>query len=512
MTGDMTPSDIAGQAVCAATNRDFGKIFRRQYFMTRQPGMCPDGWTERVFGGWHLCHCPDLPVADIVDGAGQAAGWLIGIAVTARGTLFNRDPVLSVTAEDPRFWDHAEALIEGWAGRYAVAISDGRDMRLYVDPVCDMAAVYDPQGHVVASSLLLCLHRPMQPNTRMPFKGPVKGLHNYALQQTPDRIARRAMANHYLCLRTFRMIRHFPKGHETLARPAEDLETVCKLVVSRLRGIMAALLDGYDCIIPVTGGNDSRNLLACGFDHLDKAAGFYVYHSGNKASGLDVLLAVELGKAIGIDVQVVDVAAPPYRSQLQGRPARRARWDMVFSSGYQLTGKNPAERLAPTLAPPGDVLIRGNVMELMRANQWKAGDFDNVSVEHGLRKLVVAPEINETVIREWGPDYTAWMDTLPTNAGSRVYDFAFCELLLPNTMGGWLVTQGTHFAMNAFNDRAIIANVISLPPRLRRRNRLNREIIRLACPALAQVSLINEAKKESRWQAEYHDTFSPIYW
>lgn len=185
---------------------------------------------------------------------------------------------------------------------------------------------------------------------------------------------------------------------------------------------------------------------------------------------------------------------------------------MVFSSGYQLTGKNPAERLAPTLAPPGDVLIRGNVMELMRANQWKAGDFDNVSVEHGLRKLVVAPEINETVIREWGPDYTAWMDTLPTNAGSRVYDFAFCELLLPNTMGGWLVTQGTHFAMNAFNDRAIIANVISLPPRLRRRNRLNREIIRLACPALAQVSLINEAKKESRWQAEYHDTFSPIYW
>jgi len=47
----------------------------------------------------------------------------------------------------------AERTIEGIAGRYVVLLSDGVRPRVYMDPVCDMALVYDPVARVAASSL-----------------------------------------------------------------------------------------------------------------------------------------------------------------------------------------------------------------------------------------------------------------------------------------------------------------------------------------------------------------------
>ena len=44
----------------------------------------------------------------------------------------------------------AERVLEGLAGRYLALLGDGEDERVYLDPVCDMAAVYDPVRRVVA--------------------------------------------------------------------------------------------------------------------------------------------------------------------------------------------------------------------------------------------------------------------------------------------------------------------------------------------------------------------------
>ena len=496
--------------MCRNTGRNFAEVFRRQYVLTRDKDLCPEEWTLRTHAGWHLCHCPDLPVVEIKDAAGNCAGWLLGIAIPPAGGLLSDDPTLPSAPCDPGFWNDTEEMIAGLAGRYLVMVWNGEKGRIYTDPVCDLALVFDPETQMAASSVFMCLNRELEENPRVSFRGPIKGQHNFALQQTADRAVRRAMANHYLCLRTFGMVRFAPRDTASFEGSPETLHDACTAMNARLGQIMEVLLTRFEACVPVTGGQDSRMLLASCLPYLDEAKAFYTHHSGNKNSGFDCLIAQEIGQLLGIDVQIVDVAKGALRDQLSGRAARRLYWTLLIATGYQLAGGSPGDKLASTQAPAGDLIIRGNVMELLRANQWPAGEFTNFSLNQGLAKLRVAPRITAEAEAEWGPDYLAWRETLPEAARPRTYDFAFCELLLPNTMGGWLIGQRSHFVMNAFNDRSLIETAISLPPKMRRRGRVNATMMSLAPPELAQVTAMNEARKSQQWHEAYDKQFQPF--
>lgn len=502
---------LLADRVCKDRGRDFGTLFQRQYVLSETPVSCPPGWSELRHQGWQLCHCPDLPVTEIHDDAQRPVGWFIGIAIGSHGRIFADDARLPVASAHSSFWAGVETVIAGLAGRYIAVIWNKAAGRVYTDPSCDMALVYDPTSRMAASSLLLALCRDIEENPRMPKLGPVHGAHNFALQQTPDKHARRAMANHYLCLENFDMRRFFPAETTRVSQGRDRLTAVCEEIAARLSEIMRALVARYACVIPITGGRDSRLILgACQPDFRETR--FFVHHTGNFSSGLDCLIAREIARKLSIDLEIVDVAAPEHRADLMGRSAKRRRWDIIYSSGYQMAGKTPGDRLAPLLAPAGDVLIRGNVMELLRANQWKPGAFGKISVAHGLTKLRVAPTIDAEVLAQWGPDYETWMESLPIGARERIYDFAFCELLLPNTMGAMLSGHGRHFAMNAFNDRGLIMAALSMPPRLRRRGRMVERLSQILAGNLSDIDHVTEARKKPEWRAAYRQEFTPVYW
>lgn len=499
--------EIAAVRVCARDDRDFRELFRRQYFLTREEGLCPDGWAEKAFRGWRLCHCPDLPVVEITDDRGAVCGLFIGIGIGPGGGVFAQAAHVPARVGTAGCWPAAERVIEGLAGRYLALLGDGEDERVYFDPVCDMAAVHDPVRRVVASSLLLCLHRDFVPNRRMPCRGPAKGRHNYALWQTPDRDVTRAMANHYLCLRSFAMVRHFPKGDEVLERPGAALEEVSRKIGVRLSEIMDGLLGAYRCVFAVTGGMDSRVLLACGGGALDKVHRFFAHHANGKASGFDCMLAQQLGERLGFDVEIVDTADPHHVETVTGAGARRIRSALRLSSGFQSGGFDAHYRLAPLLAPEGDVLIRGNVMDVMRANQYRRSGKRSFELAHGLGKLGVGPQKGKAAVAEWGPDYMGWAETLPANAQARIPDFAFCELLLPNTMGGWLVAQGKHFYINPFSDRGLICLAASLDPKVRQTTALHRTVIDVMRPELGEIPFQFEYKEDRRNHVRYRQQF-----
>ena len=480
--------------ICKANGRDFNKIFRRQYFLTQTKGLCPEGWKTRKTGDWYLYHCPDLPMADLKDAAGKRVGFFLGIGVGRHGGMYpgKGNFQKKITARD--FWPTASAEIEGIAGRYLAILTDGRESRVYFDPVCDLSAVYDPVGQVVASSLLLCLHRPLQRNRRMDHRGVVRQKHNFALQQTADRFVKRGLANHYLDLNTFQLVRHFPHGDEVFEATLDDLDASMDRIVTRLQQIMAALLTNYRCVIPVTGGNDSRNLIACCGENLDKATGLFTYHM-NKMSGFDCMIAQQIGDAMGVKVDTIDVLAPEHAPLFDKQAMHRKRWDIAFATGYNWPGTSPETVVAAGLAPEGDILIRGNVMELMRANQYEPGNWYNFSVKHALGKLRPAPEIDETQVAIWGPEYMMWVDTLPKNARNRIYDFAFAEQLLPNTMGGTLIAPTSQFYMNAFCDRELMTLALSMDPRVRRGNKMNLGLIERACPKLNRIERASMYRK-----------------
>ncbi|MFO7770172.1 MAG: hypothetical protein R6V38_02255, partial [Roseovarius gahaiensis] len=338
--------------------------------MSEDGGLCPEGWVTRRLKGWHLYHCPELRVAEILATNGRRVGWFLGIGVAQDGSLFPSGARLPVAADDTTFWPVAESMIEGVAGRYAAILSDGREERIYHDPVCDLSCVFDPTSRIVASTLLLCLHRPLVRNRRMPHRGPLKGKHNYALQQTADRYVKRALPNHYLSLRTFAPVRHFPRGDEVFEADEAQLDIICERIAKRLKQVTTTLLTNFDCVLPVTGGNDSRNLLACAAGVLGQTQTVLFTHHINKMSGFDCMIGQQIASVLGQDVQVIDVTDPVHQDQFQPDAVKRLRWDVGYATGYQTLEPGNGVAMAVQLAPAGQCLLRGNVMELMRANQY----------------------------------------------------------------------------------------------------------------------------------------------
>ena len=492
--------------LCEAKDRDFNALFQRQYFLSEERGLCPEGWQSRKLGEWYLYHCPDLPLAELKDADGKKVGFLLGVAVARDGGLFPGGRKLSRKAGSRVFWDDVEAEIEGLAGRYVVIVTNFREMRVYFDPVCDLAAVFDPECRVVASSLFLCLHRPLRRNRRMDHRGPLRQQHNFALQHTPDRFVKRVMANHYLDLRTFCLVRHYPHGDENFETTEAELEDSMARIVTRLRQIMAALLNNYACVIPVTGGNDSRNLIACCGDNIGLARRLFTFHM-NKMSGFDCMIAQEIAADLGAELDIIDVLAQADHPLFEKQAMHRKRWDLAYATGYSWPGTSPETIVAAELVPEADLLIRGNVMELMRANQYLPGDWYSFSIEQALRKLRVAPQIDETQVAIWEPEYMMWADSLPRNATARIYDFAFAELLLPNTMGGMLIAPAPQFYMNAFSDRELMRLALSMDPKVRRENKMNTMLVEMAHPSLNRIERTGRFKKNPDNHARYDALF-----
>ena len=485
----------AAQALCHRAQRDFPSLFRRQFCLSEDPTIRPDGWSAHSLGRRTLYHCPDLCVVPVLDRAGRPLGQFLGIGVTRSGRAVTGALRLDCDSGAADFGDRAEAEVAGIAGRYAVIFSVPGFERMYFDPVLDLSVVFDRESRTVASSLLLALNRPLREDRYFNHRLVLRKDWNYGLQHTRDAVVRRALPNHYLDLDSFVLRRHWPKGDEDLCvEDTSQLEEGIEETVTRLGVIFDALVRAHDCAVPVSGGNDSRNLLACGRGSLDRVSAFYS-HRFNRMSAFDCLAGEMLMSELAQPHQVVNVHDPQHKALLSRGARRRAGWDFAFRTGYQSFGCGE-HIAAAALAPSAAVVLRGNVMDILRANQYSPQTLEEpFDLRYGLSKLRMRPEVDDLHLAAWGPRYMNWFDTLPANAQARAYDFAFCEQLLPNTMGGTLYGYDQSFYMNPFSDRRLIELAIRTPPRMRFRGWMNARILRSAAAPLARIPRTNEIKK-----------------
>ncbi|APX89594.1 hypothetical protein BV394_07595 [Brevirhabdus pacifica] len=486
--------------LCDEAGRDFGTVFRRQFALTRTqrgPQDGQGGWSRRSLGGWHLHHCPELRVCDVLDVAGQVAGFFIGIGVTGEGRAITDALRLAATMGEAGFADSAEAQIARIAGRYCVVMLAPGCRRVYFDPVLDLSVVCNRDDRMIASSLLLALDRPLRENNRFNHRMVLHRTHRYGLGHTRDVGVRRMIPNHYLDLDSFALHRHWPKGDENLDATSEEAGDGIDEIVARLGQVFGALVRTHDCAVPVSGGNDSRNLIACGKDHLGHVRAFYS-HRINKMSGFDCMVARMLMKKLRQPHQTIDVRAPEHEDRFEPARQRAARWDFAFRTGYQALGSDHPVLVAADLAPRAEVVLRGNVMDILRANQYNSDNLEApFDLRYGLSRLRMTPDTDAVQLAVWGPEYQNWADTLPENARGRIYDFAFCEQLLPNTMGGTLYGFAQSFYMNPFADRRMLELALRIAPAKRYRGWVNREIVKRASSDLNIFPRTNELRRRS---------------
>ena len=477
---------IAALQVAERLSQSLTELFPFQYVMLpegRDTAPLP-GFTRHALAGSVLYHAPDLRVSGIEDRNGAPLGWFLGIGVDPDGQVIDAPLRLPVTLNQPDL----RAAIDLWAlgigGRFAILLPVPEIAAAYQDPVGDLSMVYNPGDRMIGSTTLMAV--PDGPFWHEGFdrKKVRQGKMNFSLQQCPDRRLLRMLPNHRLELTTFDCRRIWPREDTDLSVPEHGFEGNLARITERLHQILVALARHVPVALPISGGRDSRNLVgAFGAEIAEARFGFaWRFH---KMSAIDQKVGGAIAARVGLPFEAV--------------PHRRASKDderLYFARTGYATGGGALRALGMLLdVPAGHVVLRGNVMELLRANQWNHATIQRgwVRPAFGFRRLLIEPEGDQEALRAaWLPKYEAWAATLPEAARARQLDLAFVEHLLPNTLGVRHWGDPGNFIMNPFADPELIRLAMQIPPERRDQDEPNRWLLENNCAHLADIPFERE--------------------
>ncbi|MEL7116848.1 MAG: hypothetical protein AAGP08_14930, partial [Pseudomonadota bacterium] len=401
------------QDICATKNWTFSETLQSHYVITKSSDTPLADWPSVELGTWRLSHCPSLPLTHLHFADGALAGLVLGFAVNGDGTLLSEAHHMPVSADDSDPFTRIERFVEDLAGRFIVLLDWKGVTRLYPDPVCGLGPVYNPSLARVGASTTLVLDRELSaPDNAETAPTPL------IFSETTDRDVRRAVPNHYIDLTDFSLVRHWPRDDTVLARKEQDTDEIAAAINARLGNTIQALVRNHRSILPITGGTDSRLLLAAASDHLDAVHQFIVYHT-NWANSFDAEIAQQIAQILCLPLRVISRDSPRVQTALRPYDMRQLVKRRALRGGFEVETAEKGSLRAMTLVSPGAIVLRGNVAEMTRALRWHPRVFDNPhETDFAMAKLNVykgkAPQFDRGTVRG-----LAWKAALPVGAIPR---------------------------------------------------------------------------------------------
>ena len=436
-----------------------------QFLLARDGGRVPATWTTRSAAGWAL-GTNQLPVRDLVDPAGRVNGWLVGHPVLdgALGT----GPVPLSTSDPRRLdWRAVDGLLDRLAGRFLLVLLPEDEPTVVLDAYGSLAAVWSAAEQVVASTATLTSapedtdlaeatgfpHR----STWLPF-----GL-------TLRRGVHRLQANHALDLRTWT-----PRRHWLPPEVRDDLPTADRAmaVYEQVRATITAVAAVHPLSLSLTAGRDSRLVLACARDVLDRASFFTLVNDGPGA--VDVVTARRLADRFGLDHTLVPV----------GRASELGLQRSLEVTGAAVGGELWRAHEALQQLDPDRVLLAGTAGEVARAKTWRPGDpvTGTVTPELLLRRMRL-PALDVYL-----DGAGTWLRALPDLPYSTVLELAYVEQRLSCWAGpGHYGNRTSRFELPPFASRRLFSTALSLPVAYRYTEQLMDDICRRVWPELLDL-------------------------
>lgn len=493
------PRPTWGEKVCARRGWNFGEVFHHQFRIG--PVRQAPAWLSMPFGDLWLEHCPDLPVTPILGPDGAKIGVLLGIAVSAEGAGYGAAKGAAVVLDAAEF-DAVARCQASLAGRFALLVRLGDETRYYPDASSSLTAVMNPRARVLAASVPLAIDTPLKVSTG---RSPDTLWTEQRLQlmgQTSDRRVMQLYANHYVNLGDFSTHRFWPT--EDTLFDAPDADAVPR-IADRLRGIMSALTEHFGCVLPVTGGQDSRLLVGALTPESAAQVQHYFVYENNWASGFDVSAAEEVAAHLGLPLQVKRLLHGEAAEDIADLDGRVLRAQSALGTGFSHPRLRRQGLEAVQATPSGDLLLRGGAAELAHANKWPiprripgtiTPDFAlermaGRSME-GLRTLLGDDAFEETRAR-----YHAWFAGLPEAARARAPDVQHRELWLSGPFGTFFQVPREQFYLNPFNDHQLTAETMRFDPAMRRRGQLVKGLLDYLSPGLSDVVYATELRAQA---------------
>lgn len=499
---------LLGKTLADALSYQFANTFRYQFVLSEVPRDLPD-LTHRAIGKTQLYHCPALPVTHVRDASGHCRGLLLGYAVDGAGVVASDSESYQLPAA---FGDVAD-LQDILAGRYVLLTIDpasGDVTQVSVDPASSLGVVYTPDCRLVASTLLLALDRDIDPNPMfglpdpvygcaelapyLPPKNPELSSGGYCFGQTADRGTLRVLPHHVLSLTDYRTRRRWQPAD--LAAPLPPAEAAERLV-ARLTAIMGGFMRRPDGYFAISGGRDSRLLLACAPPAEESGMTLYTY-ANNFASSLDVKVAAAMAQHKGYPI-LTSIPPGGLKGSFFPRPKRARRYAQraALSNGLLSIGdpwwrNGYAKRLSS-----GALWMRGNFLEIAMARfaprRRKTGE---AVLLHLLSRLGVgfvgdADKARKTEMMD------AWRATLDPVTDATLYDVAYKELALGHSQPAFYGLN-EQFYLGPAADQTIFDLCMRVDAGERKSSRFYEAALGIADPALVNYPYAKGIMFEAR--------------
>lgn len=502
------------ETYCDRTGLSFEDSFRRQFRIVVSGNYCPDYFQTETLAGWDLQYCPKLPLTDLLDKKGQRVGICIGYAVDAAGARLAQKYKFDFDADQADFWTLAEDTIAWFAGRYTVLLATGQGARIIGDLAGHSPTVYNPIAKVIAASPLLALDREIIPNpdydsvavTGVPdLKNvsletellPSKGIFSFG--HTVDRDVKRLTPNFTLDLESFQETRFWPRPETDFGAFAENEDHAAELIANRLAQVCNALIGKDQAWISLSGGLDSRMLLAVAESGFSRKTHLYT-HAMNWATYMDSQSAKLLAEHLGRDIRIIMPEKGYRKNHALNSPEEQDEHELkhLISAGFCGRINDQIRRGSFDWIPQDDLMIRGNFLEIVTARSWPlVGGYEQTNqLEYAVERSRVACSDDAEKAKRM-KQMRDWADRLPDIAKPLLHDFSYMETTLANTQAGFLSTNHMTYLGPAC-DRYIFALSMGVDFPVRRSGDFYCKILEQSRPDFLAVPTANELVKQAR--------------
>lgn len=406
----------------------------RQYLICQRLSLIPEGWKRESLGDTWLGVHPDLPVNHVLPENSVFKVCFLGHVIDPFTRKFNRPNFENFNKPIESFED-IESYLHQLSGRFVCIVTDGSITRVYLDASGSLPLVFDASQEIASSSLmaipygeaidddldLIELFKLHQRNGIYPF-----GL-------TPRTQISRVLPNHYLCLNSWQVVRHWPC--KTFAKNSNTNDLAHKVATVLGDTISTILERGYKPYMSLTAGVDSRSLLACTTQKDREKIRYFTWELPDATAQQDSEIAKKVSEGCAIE----------YTSYQYEEAAREDQLKWLYRTSLSI-GELRGQSITTTVSEMDaqQPYIAGNVSLITLGKYWREGDdkLSELTPEDVLERLSI-PE-NSKLIQA----ATNWLDGISAELTIReMMDLLYLE----QRVGCWGSEIGSGHADGPFH-------------------------------------------------------------
>ncbi|HOX90083.1 MAG TPA: hypothetical protein PLN55_10775 [Burkholderiaceae bacterium] len=449
------------------------------------------GGSTRAHRDWTIEIGPDLPCLELrlPDNAGCI--WLLGHPWVPDGTVAAFIEELPRPASREQWLIRLDQLRGSWC---AIVVTD-RESFVMLDAAGSLPAFFDPGARALASCVALIATQPAleaADDTLGQRRRSSESYLPFGLTAWPT--VAHLLPDHALDLESFHPFRHWPFRWPS---PTSDLDATVDEIVSELRLAMAVACRDGRPLMGLTGGRDSRVLLACARDLVGNID-FFTWAHADDGARRDLADAAALAELAGVRHRDQAVIAPD---------AAFDEYWALSTSGALSDRRAKAAAASSVSLGSQRAMILGTGAEVGRAYYWQSGDqhLPHLELDDLIERLGVPAT---AVVAEAGQQ---WLSSLPVVDVEAALDLAYIEQRLGCWASAWASGSGVGPRyLFPYVGRRLFELYLALPAEFRRQDALAAEIIRRTWPDLLRLPFNRPASWRRRVSAALART--PVLW